>query len=117
MIGDSDIRPWGAWHILDEGHGFKVKRIEVHPHARLSYQIHEHRSEHWAIIAGKATCVIDGEIILAGPGQSIDIEMGQAHRITNEQDERLVLIEVQIGHYTGEDDIVRLEDDYGRCSA
>lgn len=115
MIGDSDTRPWGGWVTLDEGAGFKVKRIEVNPHSRLSYQTHEHRSEHWAIISGKATCVVDGEIIVAGPGESIDVEIGQAHRITNQQDEPLVLVEVQMGHYTGEDDIVRLEDDYGRA--
>jgi mannose-6-phosphate isomerase len=115
MIGDSDTRPWGGWVILDEGDGFKVKRIKVNAHSRLSYQTHEHRAEHWAIISGKATCVVDGEIIVVGPGQSIDVEIGQAHRITNQQDEPLVLIEVQMGLYTGEDDIVRLEDDYGRA--
>ena len=117
MIGDFDERPWGSWQVLDEGEGFKVKRIVVRPHQRLSYQTHEHRSEHWAIVSGTATCVVEGELILAGPGQSIDIEIGQAHRITNMQDEVLVLIEVQMGAYTGEDDICRLEDDYGRVSA
>jgi mannose-6-phosphate isomerase-like protein (cupin superfamily) len=114
MIGESETRPWGAWHILDEGEGFKVKRINVNPHARLSYQTHEHRAEHWTVVTGKATCVIDGQTLVAGPGESVDIAIGQAHRIINEQDEPLVLVEVQLGHYTGEDDIVRLEDDYGR---
>ena len=117
MIGDFDARPWGSWQILDEGDGFKVKRILVTPHQRLSYQTHEHRSEHWAIVSGTATCVIDGELVLAGPGQSVDVEIGQPHRITNMHEEDLVLIEVQMGAYTGEDDICRLEDDYGRVSA
>ena len=115
MIGESDQRPWGSWHILDEGDGFKVKRIEVHPHSRLSYQTHEHRAEHWVIVSGKATCVVDGLEIKAGPGQCVDVAIGQAHRITNCEDEPLVLMEIQLGRYCGEDDICRLEDDYGRA--
>lgn len=117
MIGDSDLRPWGSWHVIDEGDGFKVKRIVVDPNHRLSYQKHEHRAEHWTIVSGKATCVVDGQTLVLSPGQSTDIEIGQAHRISNEHDEVLVLIEVQTGRYTGEDDIVRLNDDYGRCSS
>lgn len=116
MIGESDVRPWGTWTTLDEGDGFKVKRIEVNAHSRLSYQTHEHRSEHWAIVSGQATCVVDGQILTARAGESIDVELGQPHRITNQHDEPLVLIEVQMGAYTGEDDIVRLEDDYGRAA-
>jgi mannose-6-phosphate isomerase-like protein (cupin superfamily) len=116
MIGDFDIRPWGSWTTLDEGDGFKVKRIEVSPHSRLSYQTHEHRAEHWTIVSGIATCVVDGEIIVLAAGDSVDVALGQPHRITNQQDEPLVLIEVQRGAYTGEDDIVRLEDDYGRAA-
>lgn len=115
MIGEQDTRPWGTWMILDEGEGFKVKRITVKPMQRLSYQTHEFRAEHWAIVSGTATCVVDGEIVLVGPGESIDVEVGQAHRITNMHDETLVLIEVQMGTYCGEDDICRLEDDYGRA--
>jgi mannose-6-phosphate isomerase len=110
----SDERPWGSWHILDEGDGFKVKRIVVNPHCRLSYQTHAHRAEHWVVVTGKATCVLDGETTVAGPGDCVDVALGQPHRIANEQDETLVIIEVQRGSYTGEDDIVRLEDDYGR---
>jgi mannose-6-phosphate isomerase len=109
-------RPWGSWHVLDQGDGYKVKRIEVQPHCRLSYQTHAHRAEHWVIVSGKATCLVDGVSVIAGPGQSIDVEVGQAHRITNDQDEWLVIVEVQTGRYTEEDDIVRLEDDYGRSS-
>ncbi|HTW17513.1 MAG TPA: phosphomannose isomerase type II C-terminal cupin domain [Nocardioides sp.] len=114
MIGDSEERPWGSWHILDEGHGYKVKRIEVKPHSRLSYQTHEHRSEHWVIVSGKATCIVSGETVIVGPGECVDVDLKQPHRITNMEDELLVVIEVQRGEYCGEDDIVRLEDDYGR---
>ncbi len=110
----SDERPWGSWHILDEGVGFKVKRIVVDPGCRLSYQTHEHRAEHWVVVSGKASCVVDGQDVVAGPGECVDIAIGQPHRIANAEDETLVIIEVQRGSYTGEDDIVRLEDDYGR---
>ena len=114
MTGESDQRPWGSWHVIGEGDGYKIKRIEVEPHRRLSYQFHEHRAEHWVVVSGKATCTIDGETTVAGPGDALDVAIGQAHRIANDEDELLVVIEVQLGHYTGEDDIVRLEDDYGR---
>lgn len=116
MIGESDQRPWGSWHILDEGDGFKVKRIEVLPHSRLSYQTHEFRSEEWIVVSGRATCVVDGETVVAETGQIVHIDVRQPHRITNADDELLVIIEVQQGPYCGEDDICRLEDDYGRTS-
>jgi len=114
MSLESAERPWGSWHVLDVGPGYKVKRINVNPGQRLSYQTHAHRSEHWVVIFGVATCVLDGVTKSAGPGESIDVPVGAAHRITNQHDEELVIIEVQHGGYTGEDDIVRLEDDYGR---
>ena len=114
MIGESDTRPWGSWQILDEGDGFKVKRIEVLPHSRLSYQTHAHRAEHWVVVSGTASSVIDGETVISGPGACVDVGIGVAHRIVNATDEPLVIIEVQRGAYCGEDDIVRLEDDYGR---
>jgi len=114
MTGEFENRPWGSWHVLDEGEGYKVKRIEVMPGQRLSYQTHEHRSEHWIVIAGTATCVIDGDEIVVPTNETIFVEVGQAHRITNMHDEKLMIVEVQGGAYTGEDDIVRLEDDYGR---
>ena len=117
MSGESEERPWGSWHVIDEGIGYKVKRIHVNPGERLSYQTHEHRSEHWVVIFGVATCVIDGETIVAGSGHSVDVEQGAAHRITNLGSEELVIVEVQRGGYTGEDDICRLEDDYGREDA
>ena len=111
----SEDRPWGSWHVLDEGEGFKVKRIVVEPGCRLSYQRHEQRAEHWIVVAGTATCTIDGETVVLRPGETVDIEIGQAHRIANEGDGTLVIIEIQRGTYTGEDDIIRLEDDYGRA--
>jgi mannose-6-phosphate isomerase-like protein (cupin superfamily) len=117
VTGEFEDRPWGSWHVLDEGAGFKVKRIEVRPGQRLSYQTHEHRAEHWVVVAGTATCVIDGDEVVVGTNQTVYIEIGQAHRITNQHDDDLVIVEVQTGTYTGEDDIVRLEDDYGRAPA
>lgn len=114
MIGDSEQRPWGSWHVLDEGDGFKVKRIVVDPGHRLSYQTHARRAEHWMVVSGKATCLIDGETTRLGAGEYCDVAVGQPHRIQNDADEVLVIIEVQRGAYTGEDDIVRLDDDYSR---
>ena len=111
---ESEERPWGSWHVLDEGRGYKVKRIEVRPGARLSYQTHEHRAEHWTVVRGTATCLVDGQTVEVPAGGSLDIGVGAAHRISNAHDDELVLIEVQRGSYLGEDDIVRLEDDYGR---
>ena len=107
-------RPWGRWTVLDEGPGFKVKRIEVEPGHRLSYQTHEHRSEHWLVVSGMATFVIDGTHMVAGPGDSAVVGRRAAHRIVNAGTDLLVVIEVQRGSYTGEDDICRLEDDYAR---
>jgi mannose-6-phosphate isomerase-like protein (cupin superfamily) len=117
VIGESDTRPWGSWHILDEGEGFKVKRIEVLPQSRLSYQTHAHRSEHWVVVSGTASSVIDGETVVSGPGECVEIPVGTPHRIVNATDEPLIIIEVQRGDYCGEDDIVRLQDDYGRQDA
>lgn len=114
MAAESAERPWGSWVTIDEAAGYKVKRIHVHPGQRLSYQTHAHRSEHWVVIFGIATCQVDGETIVVGPGESIDVDLGAAHRIANNHAEELVIIEVQHGAYTGEDDICRLEDDYGR---
>ena len=111
---DSEQRPWGSWHVLDEGPGYKVKRIEVYPGQRLSYQTHEHRAEHWSVVRGTATCTLDGETVELKTGGSLDVGVGVPHRIANLHDEDLVVIEVQRGDYTGEDDIVRIEDDYGR---
>ncbi|MEO5854014.1 MAG: phosphomannose isomerase type II C-terminal cupin domain, partial [Nocardioides sp.] len=104
----SEDRPWGSWHVVEEGDGYKVKRIVVKPHHRLSYQTHDHRSEHWVVVRGTATCVIEDETVVVEAGQSVDVGVKHAHRIINEHDEELVIIEIQRGSYLGEDDIVRL---------
>ena len=114
MIGDVEVRPWGSWQVVDEGGGFKVKRITVTPGSRLSYQYHEHRAEHWVVVRGRATCVVDGEIVVVETGKCIDIGVGVAHRIGNSEDTELVIIEVNRGSYLEEDDIIRLQDDFGR---
>jgi mannose-6-phosphate isomerase len=92
-----------------------VKRITVDPGKRLSYQIHAHRSEHWFVVAGTATVILDGTTHLVGPGQAIDIPVGSAHRCENNGDDQVIFVEVQHGTYFGEDDIERLEDDFGRA--
>ena len=116
MALDFEERPWGSWHVIDVARGYKVKRIHVKPGCRLSYQTHDHRSEHWVVVFGIATCIVDGETITAGPGHSIDVPQGAKHRLCNDSSEELVIIEVQRGAYTGEDDIHRFEDDYGRSA-
>ncbi len=110
-----DERPWGSFTILDEDTDFKVKRIEVFPQKRLSYQKHRHRSEHWFVVRGTAKVTLNGEEILVKKGEDVDIPVGTAHRVENpDAAELLVFIETQTGDYFGEDDIVRLEDDFGR---
>jgi mannose-6-phosphate isomerase len=108
-------RPWGTFTILDESLSFKVKRIEVFPGKRLSYQKHFRRSEHWITVAGRARVILDDREILLGPGDTVDIPTGASHRVENPGDEMLVFIEIQRGDYFGEDDIVRIQDDYGRA--
>ncbi len=110
-----EIRPWGNFTVLDEGAGYKVKRIEVMPGNRLSYQKHARRAEHWMVVAGTAKVMLDGREIIVKEGEKIDIPAGAAHRVENPGSEKLIFIEVQSGDYLGEDDIVRLEDDYGRA--
>jgi mannose-6-phosphate isomerase len=111
-------RPWGNYTVLDDAApDHKIKRIVVHPGKRLSYQRHAQRAEHWFVVSGQATVTLDGEVIELGPGGSIDIPREGAHRMANDGDRDLVFIEVQHGTYFGEDDIVRLEDDYGRVPA
>lgn len=107
-------RPWGSFEVLDESPVHKVKRIEVLAHQRLSYQRHAQRAEHWVVVRGKAKVTLDGVESILTVGQSIDIPRGAAHRMENPGDELLALIEVQQGTYFGEDDIERLQDDYGR---
>jgi mannose-6-phosphate isomerase-like protein (cupin superfamily) len=108
-------RPWGNYTVLDDGASdHKVKRLVVHPGKRLSYQRHAKRAEHWFIVSGTATVTLDGTVKKLHPGEAIDIPREGAHRVANEGTTDVVLIEVQHGSYFGEDDIVRLEDDFGR---
>lgn len=111
-----DRRPWGTFTVLDEGENFKVKRIEVLPGKRLSYQKHAQRAEHWFVVQGTAKVTLDDREINVSAGEAIDIAVGSAHRVENPGQELLVFIEVQRGSYLGEDDIVRLQDDFGRMS-
>jgi mannose-6-phosphate isomerase len=102
--------------VLDDGPLAKVKRITVHPGGRLSLQRHHRRSEHWVVVHGRAAVTLDGTEVHLGPGESVDIPIGTAHRVHNPTTAPLVFVEVQLGDYFGEDDIVRLEDDYGRAT-
>ena len=110
-----DRRPWGTFTVLDEGEKFKVKRIEVLPGKRLSYQKHSKRAEHWVVVQGTAKVTLDDREIIVSTGEAIDIATGAAHRVENPGTDMLVFIEVQRGSYLGEDDIVRLQDDFGRA--
>jgi mannose-6-phosphate isomerase len=109
-----DRRPWGSFTVLDEAPTYKVKRIEVLPGKRLSYQVHKHRSEHWMAVLGRARVILDGSEVFLSEGETVDIPAGVAHRIENIGEGSLVFIEIQRGTYFGEDDIVRLQDDFGR---
>jgi mannose-6-phosphate isomerase len=108
-------RPWGSYTVLDDQDTYKIKRIEVLPGKRLSYQKHKKRAEHWVIVGGQAQVTLNGKEVDLSTGQSIDISRGAAHRIANPGTDLLTFIEIQRGNYFGEDDIVRLEDDYGRA--
>ena len=107
-------RPWGTYTVLEEGPRFKIKRIVVRPGASLSLQYHHRRSEHWVVVSGGAKIVNGDHEIVLGADQSSYIPAGTAHRLANPGDVDCVMIEVQSGDYLGEDDIVRLEDNYGR---
>ena len=107
-------RPWGWYDSVDEGERFKVKRIQVKPGASLSLQMHHHRAEHWIVVKGGAEITNGDQVITLKENQSTYIPKGQAHRLANRGSELLEIIEVQSGSYLGEDDIVRLEDTYGR---
>lgn len=112
---DFEERPWGSFTILDEGENYKVKRLEVLPGKRLSYQRHSRRSEHWFVVRGTAKVTLNDSEILVHTGEALDIPVGSAHRIENSPgNENLVIIETQTGDYFGEDDIERLDDDFGR---
>jgi len=107
-------RPWGTYTVLEDSVGYKIKRIEVKPGKRLSLQKHFHRNEHWIVVSGTATVTVGDETRLVRPNESTYIKMGEVHRLANEGKIPVVLIEAQVGEYTGEDDIVRIDDDFKR---
>jgi len=110
-------RPWGAYTTLEEGPGFKIKRIEVKASGSLSLQLHHRRSEHWVVVSGRARVTRDNDVFELVHNQSTYIPIETMHRLENPGTEPLVLIEVQCGDYLGEDDIVRFDDKYGRVAA
>ena len=112
---DHEDRPWGSYDVLDETEAAKVKRIDVAPGKRLSYQRHAFRAEHWFVTAGRARVTLDGVEHELGTGAAIDIPLGAAHRVENPGPEPLSFVEVQTGTSFAEDDIERLEDDFGRA--
>ena len=107
-------RPWGRYFVLDDNPGYKIKRIEVNPKARLSYQYHKKRSETWVVIQGEGVVTIEGKNKNISKGDTIIIPITSKHRIENIGNDKLIFIEVQTGEYFGEDDIIRIEDDYNR---
>ena len=107
-------RPWGTYTVLEDSPGYKIKRIVVKPGKRLSLQKHYHRNEHWIVVSGTATVTVGETVKLIRPNESTYIKMGEVHRLENKGKIPIVLIEAQVGEYTGEDDIVRLEDDFKR---
>jgi mannose-1-phosphate guanylyltransferase/mannose-6-phosphate isomerase len=109
-----DYRPWGWFEVLSLGKNFKVKRMFVKPAASLSLQSHNHRSEHWVVVEGKVKVTIDKEVKLVSEGQSVYVPLGLVHRIENSEQAPATLIEVQIGNYLSEDDIIRYDDIYSR---
>jgi mannose-6-phosphate isomerase len=110
----SETRPWGAFHVLDEQPGFKVKRIVVNAGGRLSLQSHKHRSEHWTVVNGTATITVGETVKAMTRGQSVDVALGAKHRLENLHEGVVEIIEVQFGDYLGEDDITRYDDVYNR---
>lgn len=116
-VASSESRPWGSFTILEEGRGYKIKRIEVKSGHRLSLQMHHHRSEHWIVVSGTAKVVCGNEELILHSNQSTYVPQCTAHRLENPGVIPLVLIEVQNGEYLGEDDIIRFQDDYARTPA
>lgn len=108
------LRPWGWYETVSEAPGNKIKRIGVLPGQQISLQKHQRRAEHWVVVRGTAQVTLGEQTLLLAPGQSCDIALGQVHRLANRSDSLVEVVEVQFGDYLGEDDIVRLQDDYGR---
>lgn len=115
MLHTTVKRPWGSYTVLEDAtSGYKIKRIEVIPGGQLSLQSHKHRSEHWVVVAGTATVTCDGTVSTLTPGQSTYMPLGCKHRLQNKGDVPVQIVEVQVGDYLGEDDIIRYDDIYGR---
>jgi mannose-6-phosphate isomerase len=114
-VRESDERPWGRYEVLEERPGFKVKVLEVKPGERLSLQRHSRRGEHWVVVEGTADVVCGDREMKLGKGEHIHIPPETNHRLGNSSDQPLALVEVQLGDYLGEDDIVRISDDYERA--
>ena len=116
MSAANDVeRPWGRYRILDEGPGFQVKRLTINPGAAISSQSHRHRSEHWIVAVGTALVTVNGAVERLGPGGTSDVAVGAIHRIQNETEGVVEVIEVMHGDHLAEDDITRYEDMYGRA--
>jgi len=111
---DKQDRPWGKYYVIHDEKNYKLKRIEVLPGGRLSYQFHNERSEAWTIIGGSGIVTLEDKDRKVSYGDTVTIKRLQKHRIFNNADTMLVFIEVQVGTYFGEDDIVRIQDDYKR---
>ena len=107
-------RPWGRYEVLQESKTHKVKCIWMNPGTRLSYQRHKFRAEHWFIVQGTGEVTIDGKVSTVKAGETVDFPIGVLHRMANIGNEEIIFVEVQTGTYFGEDDIERVEDDYGR---
>lgn len=112
--GQHDVRPWGTWEVIDCGNGFCVKHITVNAGGILSLQLHHHRAEHWIMVNGTATVTLGKQKIAKKAGESVFIPVETEHRIQNDTNLPLEFIEVQVGENLDENDIVRLEDKYGR---
>lgn len=113
-LPDRTTRPWGWFETLSEVPGHKVKRIRVLPGQQISLQRHHQRAEHWVVVRGQAHVSVGARALDLGVGQHVDIAVGEVHRLANRSQDPVDIVEVQFGHYLGEDDIERLGDDYGR---
>ena len=112
---ESATTPWGRWQVILDKPQYKVKEITVNPGQKLSYQKHFKREEHWVAVLGEGVVILEGQEFTLKPGDVIDIPTEKSHRAANRGDKPFIFIEIQLGSYFGEDDIVRLEDSYGRA--
>ncbi|MDB5848176.1 MAG: mannose-6-phosphate isomerase, type [Rhodoferax sp.] len=117
MSAQRSERPWGWFETVFEAPGHKVKRIGVLPGQRISLQRHRRRAEHWVVVVGTALVTVGDRVVTLRTGAHVDIGVGEVHRLANESVGPVEILEVQFGGYLGEDDIERLEDDYGRVAS